>query len=149
MMTLEEIFEAVMELIERTRRIESFFLGGGAVILQDIKNRATSFFDTLIARYDGRLPFGGKYLKAFRDSVMKNIEQMQAQWKDFAEGGDFDAFVDFLTLFARGNLQVAWYLKPFSGIFLDGVGRWMKQNRKEFADKIGHLPSPAVPAINK
>lgn len=107
------------------------------MLLDNLRAKINAAFQELHDRWDGVLPFGGRYLEALRRFLVANIDASKSLIEAAYESGDVHAAIDFLILMARGNLAVAFPLNLFSGIALEVIARFLHDNADVFKAKIG------------
>ena len=107
------------------------------MIAENVEKRIIRIIEKITVSYSGYLPFGGKYLKAFGVVVAENANVLKHNWNEFFATGDASKLIDFLIDFARGNLPVPFYLKPFAGPALEVLRKWLHDHEDLFRDAVG------------
>lgn len=124
------------EILLRLREIQSHLLRGDRMLITNFEERLNVAVERVKGRYGAVLPFRGKYLDAFHKFTLSQTKELKLQAERFFKDGDYHGFVDFVIDLARGNLPLPFYLKPFSGLFLEGLRHWLHSNTDLFKDGI-------------
>jgi hypothetical protein len=115
------------------------------MLLEKLKVRVTTIFDSLLPKWSNNLPFKGRYLRAVRDAILSQIEAMQGQWQAFfAKEGEFsdaDAFVDYLIDQIKDKIKLPFPAKlilyPMRGQLIESLREYLKENLYKVRDTIG------------
>ncbi len=105
--------------------------------IAELKSKIEFWFDRLEVRVKPILFFNGYYFKALRTFVLTNLDSVKAQIEDFFNRGDYAGLVEFLRVWANGNLPVSWIMRPFAKMFLNALADWAIQNQNQLRDAIG------------
>lgn len=107
------------------------------MLIDQLKAKIESLRDRVKVRLPWYLqPFRGAYLDALAAFLLSNLAVVKAGWEAF----NAHQLVDFLIDLARGNLAVPFYLRPFTGVFLEVARQWLHLNADALKDAVGDLP---------
>jgi hypothetical protein len=136
---------ALVELNQRLREVQNtrILLENNAMLIEQLKVKLAGFFDKAYANN------GNKWIQAViaktKELVLGKLDSVKTQMEMLLDSEQFDAGVDFLIDFAKGNVKIAvpWYLRlfvPSTAKLIDDMGVWLKSNKAMFKAQIGDAP---------
>lgn len=109
------------------------------MLIEQAKQKIERLRLNIRSRYASRLPFNGRYVDAFAAFLQSNLAEVGTRWDKFHADGDARKFVDALIDFARGNLRVPFYLRPFANMALEGIRSFLHANADVVRDAVGEV----------
>lgn len=143
------LIHLLYEINERLRLSESerFTLEDDAMMIEQLKVKVAAFLDKAYANSSNYLV--QRVILAAKPLLLDQIDTIKDQLLGLFDSAKFDASVDFLTAFVKGNISVSipWYLRLLgvsTGKLVDDLGAYLKLNKALFKERIGSEMPPSV-----